>query len=301
MKRLLTLLLSSALLFGSAACAPEQEPEPEKMTLRVMTHNILYGYDASSVYGELRADERMEKELAFLAEQNCDIVFLNEVAKYQDEVLQEKADSLGYGFVRESDFADGVYTYNGVKVNHYANRFCNYVLYRKDMFTQIDTDSFSLSNKPADPHAPFSKMSSDALWKTEGRPRTAVWALLEHRETKARIIATCTHAQWITDDNGTNWNLEGLKVLSAQVEKTHEYYPDALVVFGGDLNGEDVSVFDSARYAGVNAEAAYKTFGQTALDHIFYSAQGTLLSANTAGDLTLSDHLALQAAIEFSV
>ena len=110
MKRLLTLLLSSALLFGSAACAPEQEPEPEKMTLRVMTHNILYGYDASSVYGELRADERMEKELAFLAEQNCDIVFLNEVARYQDEVLQEKADSLGYGFVRESDFADGVYT-----------------------------------------------------------------------------------------------------------------------------------------------------------------------------------------------
>ena len=75
----------------------------------------------------------------------------------------------------------------------------------------------------------------------------------------------------------------------------------AVVVFGGDLNGEDVSVVDSARYAGVNAEAAYNTFGQTALDHIFYSAQGTLLSANTAGDLTLSDHLALQAAIEFSV
>ena len=75
--------------------------------------------------------------------------------------------------------------------------------------------------------------------------------------------------------------------------RTQGYQEQTLDFSGGNVTFEN----HSSGYADNSIQFPQ----QTALDHIFYSAQGTLLSANTAGDLTLSDHLALQAAIEFSV
>ena len=297
MKKLLACLLSTLFFIGFAGCSSEQEV----LTFRVMTHNLRFSYNAADTdYGDRRADERMSDELDFLQSADCDIIFLNEAAKYQDEILQEKAESLGYGFVRESDFADGVANYNGTKADLYSARFCNYILFRKDKFTLQDTSSFSLSDNPSDPHAPFSRMSYNALWNEEGRPRSAVWALLSHKSTKTKILAVCAHAQWITNDNGVNWNQEGLKVLAEQIEIAQKYYPESKVIFGGDFNGENISAFDPAMYKGVNTDASLKTFENSAIDHIFYSASGKHTAACLAGTLALSDHFALQATIEFT-
>lgn len=301
MKKFFTVLLAAMFLFCAAGCARE-EKGTQTLSVRVMTHNMRYASNATDTdYGDLRADERMQAELDFIEKQNCDIVFLNEAGRYQDEILQAQLDSMGYGYVRESDFADGIYNYNGTNANLYSQRFCNYILYRKDIFTLKDTMSFSLSDSPADPHAPFSGMSYEALWEQEGRPRTAVWALLTHSATGAEILAACAHAQWVTDDNGTDWNAEGLKVLAQQIEKARGYYPAAHVVFGGDFNSEHITAFDNDSYRGVNADATYKTYGDTALDHIYYSAEGICKSAGVAGNTSLSDHLALWAMIELSV
>ena len=73
------------------------------------------------------------------------------------------------------------------------------------------------------------------------------------------------------------------------------------MIFGGDFNGEDLSAFDPVLYKGVNTDASFKTFENSAIDHIFYSASGKHTAACLAGTLALSDHFALQATIEFTL
>ncbi len=284
----------------------EDESDEKSPALYAITYNLLAGTSAETVQSgfALSDAQRLQEQMAFLQTENADLVFLNEVAAFQDESLPSFAAKMGYAYIRVSDFADGPRTYPSYgNANLYDARFCNYILYKNNRFRLLEQGAFAISDTPDDLHSVFSAMSDSDFRNLEGRPRVAVWGRLQDRTSGQSVVALCTHLPWLengTDAAHTDFNLAGQEILFRRANALKEQWPQDVFFIGGDLNSEHVQTACGNVFKAANDGSLKSHAGETALDHLLYA--GAILSspAMLKGDFAWSDHLPLAARFQLA-
>ncbi|MBQ7338850.1 MAG: endonuclease/exonuclease/phosphatase family protein [Clostridia bacterium] len=172
--------------------------------ITVLTQNLRYRDDE----GGNSVAERSERFLALVEDYDPDIIGTQEATplwtQYLDEFFSEEYTRIGV-------FRDGTGA---------AGDEANYILYRTDRFTEIDSGTFWLYDKTPD----IIGKVDDALCN-----RICTWALLKDNRSGEQIFVCNTHLDHSTD----SVRAEQLAVLLEYLDYELSHYP---VIMTGDFN-----------------------------------------------------------------
>ena len=237
-----------------------------EMKLRVLTQNLRYRDDE----GGNSVAERSVRLASLIKDYQPDIIGTQEATPLWTKYLNERFSDI-YDMV--GAFRDGV----GVGGDE-----ANYILYRKDRFTLLESETFWLWEKPEE----IGKL--DKVLCT----RICTWALLRDAKTDEILLACNTHLDHSTDEI----RCAQLKVLFERLGEKMRSYP---TVFTGDFN----MLRDTAPYCAVLEQGLadgqrgakedtsevdyschlYRGFGDT-IDYCFHNAVLTPVFARTISD-----------------
>lgn len=207
MKYIKNLALAAIACLSFTACQQQtKQAEAENIDVNWCTFNIRYDEKADSLNGWAY---RKDTVAAFIKAQDIDVIGMQEVLHHQLEDLKERLPEYG---------AIGVGRDDGDTAGEYSA-----LLYKKDRFTVLDSNTFWLSQYP----------DSIGFIGWDGAcPRIATWAKFQDNKTGKIFMAVNTHFDHVGIEARKN---SALMII----EKIKEIVGDQPAVLTGDFNISD--------------------------------------------------------------
>ncbi|MPR31907.1 endonuclease/exonuclease/phosphatase family protein [Salmonirosea aquatica] len=262
----------------------------QAQNMRVMSYNIRYKNTIDSINGW---EFRKENVVGLIRYHQADIVGLQEAQADQMADLEKLLPEFGWYGVPRVEGKAGEYTA---------------ILYRKDRFKVLDSDTFWFSETP---HVKGSK-SWDAFY-----PRTASWCKLSDRKSRREFYFFNTHL----DHRGDIARQKSAEVLHAQITALTG---QRAVILTGDFNASPTSITyqkvveggklmdaymqtKTPHYGPVNTSSGFwvsKGPIRSRIDFIFVNAKVRVLQHATLTDQQegryYSDHLPVMAVVDLT-